>query len=55
MLLSHGGLHSQVAELYEELKRRISKFNMHVSEDPPPIDYTSIHRQKFILQVGDWS
>ncbi|CAL8272859.1 unnamed protein product [Merluccius merluccius] len=41
----------EVAELYEDLKKRVSQFNMHVSESPPSMDYTSIHRQKFILQV----
>ncbi|KAG7277321.1 hypothetical protein CRUP_005855 [Coryphaenoides rupestris] len=41
----------EVAELYEDLKMRVSQFNMLVSEDPPPVDYTSIHRQKFIIQV----
>ncbi|XP_035529737.1 ATP-dependent RNA helicase TDRD9 [Morone saxatilis] len=41
----------EVAELYEDLKKRVSQFNMHVPENPQPSDYTSTHRQKFILQV----
>ncbi|XP_074547476.1 ATP-dependent RNA helicase TDRD9 isoform X2 [Halichoeres trimaculatus] len=41
----------EVAELYEDLKKRVSQFNMHVQENTQPLDYTSTHRQKFILQV----
>ncbi|XP_044023708.1 ATP-dependent RNA helicase TDRD9 isoform X3 [Siniperca chuatsi] len=41
----------EVAELYEDLKKRVSQFNMHVLENTQPLDYTSAHRQKFILQV----
>uniref|UniRef100_A0A3Q3RJQ9 ATP-dependent RNA helicase TDRD9 n=1 Tax=Mastacembelus armatus TaxID=205130 RepID=A0A3Q3RJQ9_9TELE len=41
----------EVAELYEDLKRRVSQFNMHVPDDVQPLDYTSMHMQKFILQV----
>uniref|UniRef100_A0A3Q2P5S3 ATP-dependent RNA helicase TDRD9 n=1 Tax=Fundulus heteroclitus TaxID=8078 RepID=A0A3Q2P5S3_FUNHE len=41
----------QVAELYKDLKKRVSQFNMHVPEDAPSPDPTSIHRQKFILQI----
>ncbi|XP_074516874.1 ATP-dependent RNA helicase TDRD9 isoform X1 [Sebastes fasciatus] len=41
----------EVAELYEDLKKRVSQFNMHVPESTQPLDYTSTHRQKFILQV----
>ncbi|XP_039992620.1 ATP-dependent RNA helicase TDRD9 [Xiphias gladius] len=41
----------EVAELYEDLKRRVSQFNMNVPDNIQPSDYTSIHRQKFILQV----
>ena len=40
----------QVAELYEDLKKRVSQFNMNVA-DTQSFDYTSTHRQKFILQV----
>lgn len=40
----------QVAALYDELKKRVAHFNMHVNEraslDP---DYK--HKQRFILQV----
>uniref|UniRef100_H2MMA0 RNA helicase n=1 Tax=Oryzias latipes TaxID=8090 RepID=H2MMA0_ORYLA len=42
----------EVAELYEELKTRVSQFNMHVTEDTQLPDYTSIHKQRFILQVA---
>ncbi|KAM7403060.1 hypothetical protein PAMA_003810 [Pampus argenteus] len=41
----------EVAEMYEDLKKRVQQFNMHVPDNPQPLDYTSIHRQKFILQV----
>uniref|UniRef100_A0A8C4GVH0 RNA helicase n=1 Tax=Dicentrarchus labrax TaxID=13489 RepID=A0A8C4GVH0_DICLA len=40
-----------IIELYEDLRKRVSQFNMHVPENPQPSDYTSTHRQKFILQV----
>ncbi|KAM4542411.1 ATP-dependent RNA helicase TDRD9 [Odontesthes bonariensis] len=40
----------EVAELYEDLKKRVSQFNMNVV-DTQSFDYTSTHRQKFILQV----
>lgn len=45
-------LYFKVAELYDELKRRVSQFNMHVTEDTQPSDYTSTHKQRFILQVN---
>uniref|UniRef100_A0A6Q2Y6L6 RNA helicase n=1 Tax=Esox lucius TaxID=8010 RepID=A0A6Q2Y6L6_ESOLU len=41
----------EVAELYEDLKKRVSQFNMHVIENPEPMDYSSIYKQLFILQV----
>ncbi|XP_040916868.1 ATP-dependent RNA helicase TDRD9 [Toxotes jaculatrix] len=41
----------EVAELYEDLKKRVAQFNMHVQENNEPSDYTSTHRQKFILQM----
>uniref|UniRef100_A0A672ZLW6 RNA helicase n=1 Tax=Sphaeramia orbicularis TaxID=375764 RepID=A0A672ZLW6_9TELE len=41
----------EVAELYEDLKKRVAQFNMLVPDDTQPSDYTSVHRQKFILQV----
>ncbi|XP_028993907.1 ATP-dependent RNA helicase TDRD9 isoform X2 [Betta splendens] len=40
----------EVAELYEDLKKRVAQFNMHVP-DAQPSDYTNSHRQKFILQI----
>ncbi|CAB1335264.1 unnamed protein product [Coregonus sp. 'balchen'] len=43
--------HPKVAELYEDLKKRVSQFNMHVIENPVPMDYSSLHKQRFILQV----
>ena len=52
VLLSHAGLRQQVTELYEDLRRRVSQFNMCVPEILPPMDYTSVHRQKFIIQVA---
>uniref|UniRef100_A0A3Q3WZZ5 ATP-dependent RNA helicase TDRD9 n=1 Tax=Mola mola TaxID=94237 RepID=A0A3Q3WZZ5_MOLML len=41
----------EVAELYEDLKNRVNQFNMKVPEETEPLDYTSTHRLKFILQV----
>uniref|UniRef100_H2THD8 ATP-dependent RNA helicase TDRD9 n=1 Tax=Takifugu rubripes TaxID=31033 RepID=H2THD8_TAKRU len=41
-----------VAELYEDLKTRVSQFNMKVPKDDQPLDYTSKHRLKFIIQVA---
>ncbi|TNN84201.1 putative ATP-dependent RNA helicase TDRD9 [Liparis tanakae] len=41
----------EVAELYDDLKKRVSNFNMHVPESIQSMDYTSTHRQKFLLQV----
>ncbi|TRZ00335.1 hypothetical protein DNTS_015844 [Danionella cerebrum] len=41
----------EVAELYEDLKKRVSRFNMHTSSSSDPMDYTSLHKQRFILQV----
>uniref|UniRef100_A0A674NJD8 ATP-dependent RNA helicase TDRD9 n=1 Tax=Takifugu rubripes TaxID=31033 RepID=A0A674NJD8_TAKRU len=42
----------EVAELYEDLKTRVSQFNMKVPKDDQPLDYTSKHRLKFIIQVA---
>lgn len=42
----------KVSELYEDLKKRVSHFNMHVAEETESLDYTSTHKQKFILQVS---
>uniref|UniRef100_A0ACB8G713 ATP-dependent RNA helicase tdrd9 n=1 Tax=Sphaerodactylus townsendi TaxID=933632 RepID=A0ACB8G713_9SAUR len=41
----------EVAELYEELKKRVSIFNMHVNQLPPAIDRDHVYKQHFILQV----
>lgn len=42
---------SQVAELYEELKTRISQFNMHVDSRRPVMDQEHAYKQRLILQV----
>ncbi|KAF4105894.1 ATP-dependent RNA helicase TDRD9 isoform X3 [Onychostoma macrolepis] len=42
----------EVAELFEDLKKRVSKFNMHISSSSNPTDYTSLHKQRFVLQVA---
>uniref|UniRef100_A0A452RRV9 ATP-dependent RNA helicase TDRD9 n=1 Tax=Ursus americanus TaxID=9643 RepID=A0A452RRV9_URSAM len=41
----------EVAELYEELKNRISQFNMYVDCRRPVMDQEYVHKQRFILQV----
>ncbi|XP_035584191.1 ATP-dependent RNA helicase TDRD9 isoform X3 [Zalophus californianus] len=41
----------EVAELYEELKNRISQFNMYVDSRRPVMDQEYIYKQRFILQV----
>uniref|UniRef100_A0A8C0LRP5 RNA helicase n=1 Tax=Canis lupus familiaris TaxID=9615 RepID=A0A8C0LRP5_CANLF len=43
--------HPKVAELYEELKNRISQFNMYVDSRRPVMDQEYIYKQRFILQV----
>ncbi|XP_054828112.1 ATP-dependent RNA helicase TDRD9 [Eublepharis macularius] len=43
--------HPKVAELYEELKKRVSEFNMHVNPQPPAMDRDYVYKQRFILQV----
>lgn len=40
-----------MAELYEELKNRISQFNMYVDCRRPVMDQEYVHKQRFILQV----
>ncbi|XP_075048778.1 ATP-dependent RNA helicase TDRD9 isoform X2 [Mixophyes fleayi] len=40
----------EVAALYDELRKRITHFNMHVTQQPP-IDDVYRHQQRFILQV----
>lgn len=44
-------LSAQVAELYEELKSRISQFNMSAGSRRPALDQEYTHKQRFILQV----
>ncbi|ELK01250.1 Putative ATP-dependent RNA helicase TDRD9 [Pteropus alecto] len=41
----------KVAELYEELKGRISQFNMCVDSRRPVVDQEHTYKQRFILQV----
>ncbi|XP_011376782.1 ATP-dependent RNA helicase TDRD9 [Pteropus vampyrus] len=41
----------EVAELYEELKGRISQFNMCVDSRRPVVDQEHTYKQRFILQV----
>ncbi|XP_061600189.1 ATP-dependent RNA helicase TDRD9 [Cololabis saira] len=41
----------EVAQLYEDLKKRVSQFNMHVAEDSQSSDHSTTHKQKFILQL----
>lgn len=40
-----------MAELYEELKSRISQFNMCVDARRPVVDQEHTYKQRFILQV----
>ncbi|XP_036398195.1 ATP-dependent RNA helicase TDRD9 [Megalops cyprinoides] len=42
----------EVAELFEDLKKRVAQFNMHLSEKSPPTDYANVHKQRFILQIA---
>ncbi|XP_017584630.1 PREDICTED: putative ATP-dependent RNA helicase TDRD9 isoform X1 [Corvus brachyrhynchos] len=41
----------EVAELFHNLKRRVSVFNMHVKAQPSAMDQEYVHKQRFILQV----
>ncbi|NWJ04029.1 TDRD9 helicase, partial [Crypturellus undulatus] len=41
----------EVAELFEELKQRVSVFNMHINTQPSPVDQEYVYKQRFILQV----
>uniref|UniRef100_A0A8C5L9R0 RNA helicase n=1 Tax=Jaculus jaculus TaxID=51337 RepID=A0A8C5L9R0_JACJA len=41
----------EVAELYEELKTRISQFNMYMDPQRPVLDQEYPYKQRFILQV----
>ncbi|XP_040334285.1 ATP-dependent RNA helicase TDRD9 isoform X4 [Herpailurus yagouaroundi] len=43
--------HPKVAELYGELKNRVSQFNMYVDSRRPVMDQEYVHKQRFILQV----
>ncbi|XP_029140467.1 ATP-dependent RNA helicase TDRD9 [Protobothrops mucrosquamatus] len=41
----------EVAELYEELKKRVGLFNMYVDTHSPIMDQEHAYKQRFILQV----
>ncbi|XP_069049211.1 ATP-dependent RNA helicase TDRD9 isoform X2 [Lepisosteus oculatus] len=41
----------EVAELYEDLKKRVSQFNMHIGSAPPPSDPENAFVHTFILQI----
>ncbi|XP_064368091.1 ATP-dependent RNA helicase TDRD9 [Dromaius novaehollandiae] len=41
----------EVAELFEELKERVSAFNMRVNTQPSAVDQEYVYKQHFILQV----
>ncbi|XP_063255532.1 ATP-dependent RNA helicase TDRD9 [Prinia subflava] len=41
----------EVEELFHNLKRRVSAFNMHVKAQPSPMDQEYVCKQRFILQV----
>ncbi|XP_068874495.1 ATP-dependent RNA helicase TDRD9 isoform X2 [Aphelocoma coerulescens] len=41
----------EVAELFHNLKRRVSAFNMHVKAQPSAMDQEYVCKQRFILQV----
>ncbi|KAM9777467.1 ATP-dependent RNA helicase TDRD9 [Neosynchiropus ocellatus] len=41
----------EVAEQYEELKRRVRVFNMLAADSPESLHYTGIHKRNFILQM----
>ncbi|XP_039224874.1 ATP-dependent RNA helicase TDRD9 isoform X2 [Crotalus tigris] len=43
--------HPKVAELYEELKKRVGIFNMYVDTHSPIMDQEHAYKQRFILQV----
>lgn len=40
-----------MAELFHNLKKRVSAFNMHVKAQPSPMDEEYMCKQRFILQV----
>ncbi|XP_074725041.1 ATP-dependent RNA helicase TDRD9 [Strix uralensis] len=41
----------EVAELYYDLKKRVSAFNMYVETEPSAKDQECVYKQRFILQV----
>ncbi|XP_013915067.1 PREDICTED: putative ATP-dependent RNA helicase TDRD9 [Thamnophis sirtalis] len=41
----------EMAELYEDLKKRVGVFNMHVNTHSPIMDQEHAYKQRFILQV----
>ncbi|XP_069772647.1 ATP-dependent RNA helicase TDRD9 isoform X2 [Narcine bancroftii] len=41
----------EVAQLYEELKERVLRFNMHVEQSHASTNEEYVHKQRFILQV----
>ncbi|KAM6461278.1 ATP-dependent RNA helicase TDRD9 isoform 1-T1 [Liasis olivaceus] len=41
----------EVAELYEELKKRVGALNMYVNTHSPVMDHERVYKQRFILQV----
>lgn len=43
---------AQVAELYDDLKQRLEMFKMNVPRSAASVDFTAVHKQMFILQVG---
>ncbi|KAM9557007.1 ATP-dependent RNA helicase TDRD9 isoform 3-T3 [Guaruba guarouba] len=41
----------EVAQLFHNLKERVSAFNMHVNAQPSAVDQECLYKQRFILQV----
>ncbi|XP_061232265.1 ATP-dependent RNA helicase TDRD9 isoform X1 [Neopsephotus bourkii] len=41
----------EVAQLFHNLKERVSAFNMHVNAQPSAVDQERLYKQRFILQV----
>uniref|UniRef100_A0A8B9FEW3 RNA helicase n=1 Tax=Amazona collaria TaxID=241587 RepID=A0A8B9FEW3_9PSIT len=41
----------KVAQLFHNLKERVSAFNMHVNAQPSAVDQECLYKQRFILQV----
>ncbi|XP_065540773.1 ATP-dependent RNA helicase TDRD9 isoform X3 [Lathamus discolor] len=42
----------EVAQLFHNLKERVSAFNMHVNAQPSAVDQEYLYKQRFILQVA---